>query len=85
MNAFIISNHCGPIWIYPKENAALKESIVKESKIHPVTAQVLISRGFESLESVHDFLYSRLPNLHDTLYSARNAKGDRQNFNGFGP
>lgn len=54
-----------PLWIYPKENEELKASIVKEFKIHPVTAQVLVSRGFESLEAVHDYLYSRLPNLHD--------------------
>lgn len=56
-----------PLWIYPKENSVLKESIVKEFKIHPVTAQVLVSRGFTSLDKVHDYLYSRLPNLHDPL------------------
>lgn len=54
-----------PLWVYPPENDLLKESIVKEFKIHPVTAQVLISRGFESLETTHDYLYSRLPNLID--------------------
>lgn len=54
-----------PLWIYPHENDLLKESIVKEFKIHPVTAQVLVSRGFTSLEAIHDFLYSRLPNLLD--------------------
>lgn len=54
-----------PIWIYPKENLELKNSIIKEFKIHPVTAQILVSRGFDTLESVHDFLYSRLPNLID--------------------
>lgn len=54
-----------PQWIYPHENEALKERIIKEFKIHPVIAQVLVSRGFRSLESIHDYLYSRLPNLLD--------------------
>ncbi|MCB1113512.1 MAG: single-stranded-DNA-specific exonuclease RecJ [Chlamydiia bacterium] len=54
-----------PLWIYPHDNEALKERIVKEFKIHPVIAQVLVSRGFRSLESIHDYLYSRLPNLLD--------------------
>lgn len=52
-------------WIYPEENASLKEKIVKEFKIHPAVAQSLISRGFKTIDEVHDFLYSRLPNLHD--------------------
>ncbi|MFN4173687.1 MAG: single-stranded-DNA-specific exonuclease RecJ [Parachlamydiaceae bacterium] len=54
-----------PKWIFPQENEALKEAIVKEYKIHPAIAQVLVSRGYNSIEEVHDFLYSRLPNLHD--------------------
>lgn len=54
-----------PLWIYPREDEALKESLIKEFKIHPVTAQVLVSRGFTTADAVHDYLYSRLPNLHD--------------------
>lgn len=54
-----------PKWIFPRENEALKEAIIKEYKIHPAIAQVLVSRGYNSIEEVHDFLYSRLPNLHD--------------------
>ena len=54
-----------PLWVYPKENLPLKDAIIKEFKIHPVTAQVLVSRGFGSLDEVHDYLYSRLPNLLD--------------------
>lgn len=54
-----------PKWIFPKENEALKDAIIKEYKIHPSIAQILVSRGYNSIEEVHDFLYSRLPNLHD--------------------
>lgn len=54
-----------PLWIYPKNNPAWKEAIVKEFKIHPVTAQILVSRGFTSLEEIHQYLYAKLPDLHD--------------------
>lgn len=54
-----------PLWIYPKHDPQWKETIVKEFKIHPVTAQVLVSRGFTTLESIHDYLYAKLPDLHD--------------------
>lgn len=54
-----------PLWIFPQEDLALKESIIKEFNIHPAIAQILISRGFKSLEAIHDYLYSRLPNLLD--------------------
>lgn len=54
-----------PIWIYPKDDPVWKETIVKEFKIHPVTAQILVSRGFTSLEAIHDYLYAKLPDLYD--------------------
>lgn len=54
-----------PIWIFPHEDPPLKEKIIKEFSVHPAIAQILISRGFKSLESIHDYLYSRLPNLLD--------------------
>jgi single-stranded-DNA-specific exonuclease len=54
-----------PLWIYPKQDPLWKEKIIKEFKIHPVTAQILISRGFESLEQIHKYLYSKLPDLYD--------------------
>lgn len=53
-----------PIWVYPKKNDKLLESIIKEFNIHPVTAQILISRNFHSLEDIHHYLYGKLPNLH---------------------
>ena len=54
-----------PIWMEPVQNHKLQEEFVREFNIHPVTAQVLISRGMKSIKEVHDFLYSKLPNLLD--------------------
>ncbi len=54
-----------PTWIYPEKNPALFQSIISEFNIHPVTAQILISRGFKTLEEIHEFLYAKLPNLYD--------------------
>lgn len=59
-----------PIWIYPTTQSELKESIVKEFKIHPVIAQILVSRGFNSFEQIHDYLYAKLPELHDPFLMA---------------
>lgn len=54
-----------PIWVFPEEDGERLERYVKEYKIHPVTAQILISRGFSTSEAVHHFLYSKLPDLYD--------------------
>lgn len=54
-----------PIWIYPDKNPTLFDEIISEFKIHPVIAQILISRGFKSIEEIHEFLYAKLPNLYD--------------------
>jgi single-stranded-DNA-specific exonuclease len=53
------------VWVYPPQDPTMKDAIVKEFKIHPVTAEILVSRGNKSLKEVHDFLYSKLPDLHD--------------------
>lgn len=53
------------IWVYPKDEPILLKKIIDEFNIHPVTAQILISRGFTSLEDIHNYLYAKLPNLHD--------------------
>lgn len=58
-------HHEEPLWVYPKQNPKWKKNIVKEFKIHPVTAQILVSRGFTSFEEIHHFLYAKLPELHD--------------------
>jgi len=54
-----------PLWIYPPQNPQLIEAIIREFNIHPATAQILVSRGFKTLEEIHEFLYAKLPNLHD--------------------
>ena len=52
-------------WVYPKNEPILLKKIIDEFNIHPVTAQILLSRGFTSLKEIHDYLYAKLPNLHD--------------------
>jgi len=52
-----------PVWIDPPKNDRLNDIFVKEFSIHPVTAQVLVTRGFTEEEKLHAFLYSKLPNL----------------------
>jgi single-stranded-DNA-specific exonuclease len=54
-----------PTWVYPKKNPKLLQILSSEFNIHPVIAQILISRGFETVEEIHDFLYAKLPNLYD--------------------
>lgn len=63
-----------PLWVYPKDDPQWKETIVKEFKIHPVTAQILVSRGFTSLERIHDYLYAKLPDLYDPFLLAEMQK-----------
>lgn len=62
--------HEDPIWVYPPTDNELKESIIKEFKIHPVIAQILVSRGFKSFQQIHDYLYAKLPELHDPFLMA---------------
>ncbi|MGA8163550.1 MAG: single-stranded-DNA-specific exonuclease RecJ [Waddliaceae bacterium] len=54
-----------PHWVYPRKDPELVESIVKEFKIHPVTAQILVARGFSSVQQIHNYLYAKLPDLYD--------------------
>lgn len=61
-------------WIYPKKDPVLFEKIIQEFKIHPVIAQILVSRGFTSLTDIHDFLYAKLPDLHDPFLLADMSK-----------
>lgn len=53
----------GPLWVEPPEDKEFMKSIVNEFHIHPVTAQFFITRKFQDLESIHQFLYAKLPNL----------------------
>lgn len=59
-----------PLWVYPKENPELKETIIKEFRLHPVTAQILVSRGFTSIDAIHAYLYAKLPDLLDPFLLA---------------
>ncbi|MCY3974288.1 MAG: single-stranded-DNA-specific exonuclease RecJ [Simkaniaceae bacterium] len=52
-----------PVWIYPIHNPEWCRAIEREFRIHPITAQVLVSRGFESFAPIHDYLYAKLPHL----------------------
>jgi len=52
-----------PVWVYPKENPELAQKIIKEFQVHPVISKVLVSRGFVSLDRIHQFLYAKLPSL----------------------
>jgi len=54
-----------PTWVLPKKDPEWLNKIIKEFNIHPVTAQILVSRGFSTLEEIHNFLYATLPQLHD--------------------
>jgi single-stranded-DNA-specific exonuclease len=54
-----------PLWVYPKPNGEWVQEIAKEFSLSPVTAEVLAARGFTSLDDIHDFLYAKLPDLHD--------------------
>lgn len=54
-----------PVWVYPENDPIWVDKIIREYNIHPVTAEVLASRGFTSLEEIHNYLYAKLPNLYD--------------------
>ena len=54
-----------PIWVYPKQDPVWVKEIIDAFNIHPVTAQVLASRGFDDLDEIHEFLYAKLPDQKD--------------------
>src|SRR5262245_33348849 len=64
----------GLLWVYPKQDEKLKAQIIKEFKIHPVTAQILITRGFTDLADIHNYLYAKLPDLHDPFLLGEMSK-----------
>ena len=59
-----------PVWVLPKKDSKLQEKIIREFHLHPVTAQILVSRGFTNLKEIHHYLYSKLPDLHDPFLLA---------------
>jgi single-stranded-DNA-specific exonuclease len=54
-----------PQWVFPPKNPSLFQEIIDQFNIHPVTAQILVSRGFSSIQEIHEFLYAKLPNLYE--------------------
>jgi len=52
-------------WIDPQVDEPWQKTIIQEFNIHPVIAQVLVSRGFDNVEDIHSYLYAKLPNLLD--------------------
>jgi single-stranded-DNA-specific exonuclease len=54
-----------PVWVFPSEDPNWTQKIIKEFKVHPVIAKILVSRGFASLDEIHRFLYAKLPTLFD--------------------
>lgn len=55
----------GQLWVYPKRDDAAKTKIIHEFHLHPVIAQVLVSRKMTDSKEIHNYLYSRLPDLYD--------------------
>ena len=76
----MIKKTASPLWIYPEKNEKWKKEIVQEFSIHPITAQVLISRGFTNLEDIHQFLYGKLPSLHSPFLFPEMEKAVRRIF-----
>ncbi|MBS0635080.1 MAG: single-stranded-DNA-specific exonuclease RecJ [Verrucomicrobia bacterium] len=62
------------LWVYPKKDPALLEKIIQEFHLHPVLAQVLASRGITSFQDIHQYLYAKLPDLHDPFLFAEMPK-----------
>ncbi len=54
-----------PVWFYPSTKGAWVDEIISQFGIHPITAQILASRGFIDVKTIHSFLYAKLPDLHD--------------------
>lgn len=54
-----------PLWIFPKTDPEFVDQIIKEFKVHPVIAQILVTRGFKTLPDIHNYLYAKLPDLYD--------------------
>lgn len=68
------SNPEEPLWVYPTIDAEWQNQIVQEFKIHPITAQILVSRKFSSLDEIHDYLYAKLPDLCDPFLMSNMGK-----------
>ncbi|MBS0622773.1 MAG: single-stranded-DNA-specific exonuclease RecJ [Verrucomicrobia bacterium] len=54
-----------PMWVYPTIDPVWLREIIQELHIHPVMAQILVSRNFRSVGEIQRNLYSTLRDLHD--------------------
>ncbi len=66
----ILSKNKDLLWVYPKKDPTLLEKIMQEFHLHPVLAQVLVSRGITSFDDIHFYLYGKLPDLLDPFLFA---------------
>lgn len=57
-------------WVYPPEDPKKLGEIISEFNIHPMIAQFFVSRNFNTLEEIHDYLYAKLPDLVDPILFA---------------
>lgn len=51
------------VWKYPKENKQLMSKIIKELHLHPIAARIFVSRGFQSVQEIREFLYLHVSSL----------------------
>lgn len=61
-------------WIVTKTNPEFLNYLSKEASISAVLAQVMVNRGFKDADSIKDFLYPSLSNLHDPFLMPDMAK-----------
>lgn len=52
-------------WLEPIEDDVWLQQIIEEFHVHPVIAQIFVSRGFRTLKDIHSFLYAGLSDLYD--------------------
>ncbi|HZU24301.1 MAG TPA: single-stranded-DNA-specific exonuclease RecJ [Bryobacteraceae bacterium] len=57
-------------WIFPTPDSASESRLVRELGINPITARVLVRRGFSDPASAQAFLQPSLDDLHDPLLMA---------------
>ncbi len=58
------------LWVDPKKDPDRLQKIMQEFHLHPVLAQVLVSRGITSTDDIHYYLYGKLPDLLDPFLFA---------------
>ncbi len=54
----------GKLWVYPRIQTRKRQLLARELFIHPIVAQLLLSRGYTETEAIKRHFYSKLPDLH---------------------